>query len=165
MNTTIEMLIDSLRQELQEYGEMLALLDRQQEYLRSRAVSEVFQSISVIKAQGGVLQEAQRRRDECRRALAQDMGQSAEAAFAELLPLLPADYQPLVQALVEENNELIARVRRRARLNHLLLSRSVELMQEVVNTLLPRAKTTVYDGSGFRQSPLGGSRPLYEAVG
>ncbi len=57
-----------------------------------------------------------------------------------LIPLLPADYRPLVQALVDENNELLVRVRQRARQNHLLLSRSVELMQGLLNTLLPVAR-------------------------
>ena len=57
------------------------------------------------------------------------------AAFADLIPLLPADYRPLLQALVEENNELLVRVRQRARQNHLMLRRSVELMQELLNTL------------------------------
>ena len=59
------------------------------------------------------------------------------ASFAELVPLLPPDYQPLLMALVDENNELLFRVRRRARQNHVMLKRSVELMQQVMNSLSP----------------------------
>ena len=66
MKEQIQPLIDALREELQQYGEMLALLDRQQEYLISRAASEVFQSISMIKAQGGAILQARVRREECR---------------------------------------------------------------------------------------------------
>jgi len=62
MIQSLQLLIDALRDELQHYGEMLALLDRQQEYLIARAASEVFQSISLIKAQGSAIQQARARR-------------------------------------------------------------------------------------------------------
>src|SRR5271156_5859974 len=93
MMKSIKLLIDALRDELQNYGEMLALLDRQQEQLIARAASEVFQSISLIKAQGTAIQQSSARREECRRAVAQDCLQPQEAHFAVLIPLLPADYQ------------------------------------------------------------------------
>jgi len=165
MMKTIKLLIDALRDELQNYGAMLALLDRQQEYLISRAASEVFQSISMIKAQGGAILQARLRREDCRRALALDWLQPQEASFTALIPLLPADYQPLVQALVDENNELLLRVRRRARQNHLMLRRSVELMQELLNSLLPSRQGPVYDGTGCRPASAAAPRQFYEAVG
>ena len=48
---SIEPLVGALRHELQEYGEMLALLDRQQEQVKARSASEIFQSISLLQAQ------------------------------------------------------------------------------------------------------------------
>ena len=165
MITHLQILIEALRDELQNYGEMLVLLDRQQEHLVARAAGEIFQSISLIKAQGAALQQARARREECRCAVAQEYDQPDDCSFARLIPLLPADYQPLLQALVEENNELLSRVRRRARQNHLMLRRSVELMQELLNTLLPARQTSVYDETGSRQPFLAGPRRLYEAVG
>jgi flagellar biosynthesis/type III secretory pathway chaperone len=161
----IQLLIEALRDELQNYGEMLALLDRQQEHLVARAASEVFQSISLIKAQGSAIQQACARREVCRRALAGDCRQPQEAAFAVLIPLQPADYQPLLLALVAENNELLLRVRRRARQNHLMLRRSVELMQELLNTLLPSRQSSVYDDSGSRLASATAPCRFYEAVG
>jgi flagellar biosynthesis/type III secretory pathway chaperone len=165
MKKSIKLLIDALRDELQNYGEMLALLDLQQQHLVARAACEVFQSISLIKAQGSAIQQACARREDCRRAVAQDCRESHEAGFAELIPLLPADYQPLLLALVDENNELLLRVRRRARQNHLMLRRSVELMQELLNTLLPSRQGSVYDDTGSR--PVSADAPwrFYEAVG
>ena len=47
---------------------------------------------------------------------------------------MPEAYRPLVSALVEENNQLLARVRQRARQNHILLSRSLELMEKFINS-------------------------------
>jgi flagellar biosynthesis/type III secretory pathway chaperone len=165
MIQTIKLLIDALRDELQNYGEMLALLDRQQEFLIARDASEVFQSISLITAQGAAIQQSRDRREEGRRAVAQALGQAPEDSFADLIPLLPADYQPLLRALVDENNELLMRVRRRARQNHLMLRRSVELMQELLNTLLPSPQGSVYDGTGSRPASHVSPRRLYEAVG
>jgi flagellar biosynthesis/type III secretory pathway chaperone len=165
MIETINLLIDALREELQNYGEMLVLLDRQQSYLVTREVSEVFQSISLIKAQGAAIQQSRALRESKRRAVALNLLQAPEAIFAILIPLLPADYQPLLRALVEENNELLMRVRRRARQNHLMLRRSVELMQELLNTLLPSRQGSIYDGTGSRPPSATAPCRLYEAVG
>jgi flagellar biosynthesis/type III secretory pathway chaperone len=165
MIKSIKLLIDALRDELQHYGEMLALLDRQQEYLVARAACEVFQSISLIKAQGWAIQRACAHRENCRRAVADECRQPKESGFALLIPLLPADYQPLLQALVDENNELLLSVRRRARLNHLMLRRSVQLMQELLNTLLPARRASLYDGTGSRPASPSAPCQFYEAVG
>jgi flagellar biosynthesis/type III secretory pathway chaperone len=165
MIKSIQLLIDALREELQNYGEMLALLDHQQKCLVARAAGEVFQSISLIKAQGSAILQARSRREECRRLVAEDFQRPQDTSFASLIPILPADYQPLFQALVEENNELLTRVRRRARQNHLMLRRSVEMMQELLNTLLPARRASVYDGTGSCQAAPAMPRRLYEAVG
>ena len=61
--------------------------------------------------------------------------------FAAIIPLLPPDYRPLVQALVQENNELLARVHQRTRQNHLLLSHAVELMQQLDQRDFSRRKS------------------------
>ncbi|MGO8697717.1 MAG: flagellar protein FlgN [Limisphaerales bacterium] len=165
MSQSLQVLIESLRQELQNYGEMLALLERQKGHLIARAACEIFQSISLIKAQGAAILQARAQREECRRLVAQECGQPDNCCFGALIPLMPADYQPLLQALVEENNELLAQVRRRARQNHLMLRRSVELMQELLSSLLPSRQASVYNGTGSRQTFVSAPRRLYEAVG
>jgi flagellar biosynthesis/type III secretory pathway chaperone len=161
----LEPLIDALREELQEYGEMLALLDRQQEMVKARAANEIFQSISLIQAQATTIQNARDKREVCRRAAAKQCSQPENAAFAILIPCLPADYRPLVSALVDENNHLLLRVRQRARQNHVLLQRSVELMRDLLRTLFPARKTSVYNGYGQKRMPSLATRSLYNAVG
>jgi flagellar biosynthesis/type III secretory pathway chaperone len=158
-------LVGALRDELQQYGEMLALLDRQQQQVIARAADEAFQTIGLIKSQGLAIQNARARREDCRAEVAQTLQKTEAAPFTELIPMLPSDYQPLVTALVEENNELLVRVRQRARMNHLLLSRSMELMQSLINTLFPGRETRVYTGQGVTQMRGLGHRPMYEAVG
>ena len=93
------------------------------------------------------------------------MQQPDSASFADLIPLLPPDYRPLIPALVDENNELLTRVHQQARQNHLLLSRSVELMKGLLDTLLPSRETRVYNGHGNMHTHTIVTRSLYDAVG
>jgi flagellar biosynthesis/type III secretory pathway chaperone len=164
MIESIKELIEALRDELKNYGEMLALLDRQQEYLMTRAVNEVSSSISLIQAQGLAIQEARKRREDCRRAVAEAAGEAENTSFKELISVLPADYQPLLKALVDENNELLFRVRRRARQNQVMLKRSVELMQQLLNSLCPPVQKS--DGNGHDRWPAlsRATRQLHEEV-
>ncbi len=165
MTEHIQNLIDALRDELTQYGEMLALLDRQHQFIMVRAAEEVFDSISPIQAQGEAIQSSRARREKCRSELTVNLQQSEGASFAVLIPLLPPDYRPLIKALVDENNELLVRVRQRARRNHLLLSRSVELMQGLLNTLVPSRETRVYNGRGNMHTHTITTRSFYDAVG
>lgn len=165
MIESIQKLIHALRAELQEYGEMLALLDRQQQMVIERAAGEVFQSIALIQTQGIAVRDARARRGECSQTVAFEAGLAADADLGALIPTLPPDYRPLVKALIDENNELLVRVQQRARQNHLLLSRSLELMQGLINSLLPSTETRVYNGQGGMDSHGATSRLLYEAVG
>jgi len=162
---SIQPLITALREELQQYGEMLALLDRQQEQVKARSAGEIFQSISLIQAQAAAIQGARQHREKCRGNAALACGRPETAPFPDLIPLLPPDYRPLLQALVDENNHLLGRVRQRARQNHILLRRSVELMQELLRTLFPARQTSVYNGQGRKNGHLVDARPLYNAVG
>ena len=165
MIQTLERLIQLLRQELQEYGEMLALLDQQQEYVITRAADDVLQTVAAIQAQSRTIEEARDRREDCRRELTRMLNQPDEADLNHLLAVLPPSYRPLVQALVQENNELLTRVRHRARQNHLLLSRTVSLMHRFMSTLMPSLNPTVYNGAGNVLAAAMPIRPMYEAVG
>ena len=123
------------------------------------------ESVSHIQEQTLTIQTSRAHREKCRRRIAQEIGVTDDSSFRSLLPLLPSDYQPLVKALVDENNELLTRVQQRARQNHLLLSRSMELMQGFLNTLFPSRDTLVYNDHGNRANRSLTMSPLYEAVG
>ena len=165
MTDALHRLIEALRDELQQYGEMLALLDQQQAQVCARVADEVLATVTLIQEQGTVMQGARRQREECRAAVARVLGLGDEAQFVELIPRLPASFRPLLQALVDENNDLLRRVQQRARQNHFLLSRSMELMQGVIGSLLPQARPLTYGHAGTMASPTLSSRALYDAVG
>jgi flagellar biosynthesis/type III secretory pathway chaperone len=158
-------LIEALREELKQYGEMLALLDQQQQMVMRRQVGELPENVSTVNAQAGVIAAARQEREQRQRQLARVLEIPEASNFTVLIPLLPADYRPLLEALVRENNELLVRVQQRARQNHLLLSHCVELMQQLINTIFPKLSPTTYDGSGHVPAAAIPPRPLYQAVG
>ena len=165
MTEKIERLIESLRHELEQYGEMLALLDQQQDQVVRRAADEIINTVSAIQGHGEVIQAARQRREASHRELATGLELAPEATLAELTAALPARFRPLVQALTEENNQLLFRVRDRARQNHILLGYSVELMQQFINVLVARPQTPVYNGAGEVAPSAPGRSALLEAVG
>ena len=165
MNSSIKDLIEALRTELQQYGELLARLDQQQETVFRRDAEGVLDGSAAIESQAALIEEARRERELCRADLARSLGAPADASFDHLLPLLPEDYRPLIRALVEENTELLTRVRARSRQNHLLLSRTVELMQRLMGGLFAAKGGSTYSGDGALLGARATSRRIYEAVG
>ena len=158
-------LIEALRHELHQYGEMLALLDRQQEAVMVRAGDEVLQSVTAISDHLPHVAAARHERETCQQQIGEALRRPEGTDFTELMPLLPEKFRPAVEALVRENNELLIRVQQRARQNHLLLSRSVELMQRCMHALIPASPPTTYNGAGSVEASPPQPQPLYEAVG
>ena len=165
MKDLLNNLVDSLREELKEYGEMRALLDQQQEMVMRRQTQDLLQCVQTINAQVETISVARLEREQRQRKLAWMFGLAEDAPFASLVPHLPNDYKPLVLALFQENNELLKRIQRRARQNHLLLSRIVELMQRLFDPFFPGTRTTTYDVTGVLSGTGLPQHSLYEAVG
>ncbi|MEY2407483.1 MAG: hypothetical protein QOF48_153 [Verrucomicrobiota bacterium] len=158
-------LLDALRDELHQYGEMLALLDRQQEAVMVRAGDDVLQSVTRISEHLALVESARRQRESRQQEVGQALRKPEITPFVDLIPLLPEKFRPAVGALVRENNELLVRVQQRARQNHVLLSRSVELMQRFMHALIPASQPTTYNGAGSVDAGPPQVQPLYEAVG
>lgn len=165
MKELLSNLIEALREELKQYGEMLALLDQQQQLVIQRQVAALPDHVNGVNAQAAVIAAARQEREQRQRHLARLLALPETTSFTVLIPKLPSDYQPLVDALVRENNELLVRVQQRARQNHLLLSHCVELMQQLINSILPAVSPTTYDGTGHIPMAAVPPQPLYQAVG
>jgi uncharacterized coiled-coil protein SlyX len=141
MTATLAQVIESLRNELQQYGEMLALLEAQREVVAQHEPASVLNSVSAVEAQSATIKAAQRTRETHQRQLAWALN-SQDVTFEELLPLLPEPYRPLVTALVQEINQLLARVRHIAEQNRDQLRHSVELMERFLAVFSTRAEST-----------------------
>ncbi len=165
MNDLLHNLIESLREELKQYGEMLAVLDQQQDTVVQRQVNDLLQNVAHINSQADVIAAVRREREQHQRNVARQLGLKDDAPFSAIIPLLSADYRPLVQALVQENNELLVRVHHRTRQNHLLLSHAVELMQQLIQAIFPNGSPKTYDKTGRLPSSNLPQYSLYESVG
>jgi len=165
MKDFLDNLVDSLREELKEYGEMLALLDQQQEMVMRRQTQDLLQCVQSINTQMENITAARREREQRQRDMARMFGMAEGTSFSMLVPRLPGEYRPLVQALVNENNELLKRIQRRARQNHLLLSRIVELMQRLFDPFFPNTQPTTYNDIGIVAGITVPKHSLYEAIG
>jgi flagellar biosynthesis/type III secretory pathway chaperone len=165
LHSLLPRLIEALRQELREYGEMLALLDQQRDHVIARKGTEVLPAVTAINHQAEMIKTARTSREQAHQAIAASLQKQNESSISALLPLLPESQRFTVSALMRENNDLIARVQQRARQNHLLLSRSLELMQRFINNLVPTAPPATYTGAGQLQSRAIPTQTLYEAIG
>ena len=165
MNEQLNNLIEALREELKQYGEMLALLDQEQESVMHRQTAAIPSCVAAINAQAETLNVVRHEREQRRRHLARTLQLSEDCSFRELTCQLPSDYRPLIQALVQENKELLVRVQQRARQNHLLLSRMVELMQKLISSILPSTGPATYTDGGMVMAAGLGREALYNALG
>ena len=130
-------LIESLRNELQHYGEMLALLDQQHAQVFHQPLDDIHPVAATINQQMVIIQTARQERRRCEDSIKQAVTPLAPSPFYELIPLLPEKYRGALRALVRETNESLARVRQQARQNELLLTRSLDLMQQFLQDLTP----------------------------
>jgi flagellar biosynthesis/type III secretory pathway chaperone len=149
MNEPLQNFIESLRNELKQYGELLALLEGHQEHMTCRRADELPENVSAVGAQWNAVQAACRERAQRQRDLARSLGLAADSRIGDLHPSLPEAYRLLIAALCEENHELLKRVRQRARHNHILLSRSLELMEQFINSL-GSGPAPICDGPGLK---------------
>lgn len=148
MNIHWEMIAESLRAELADYGALTNLFDEQQRSLFSRDADAVLTTGLAIEAQTRVIAELRSHREQTISSFARQHGRPANSTLRSLLPLIESNARPLVEALMDEVNRLIHRLRRTSRHNHTLLSRAVELHQETMQQLRPNAFTKTYSQAG-----------------
>lgn len=160
MTATLQKLIEALRNELEQYGEMLALLEQQQE-AACLGTDVVLHTIAAINAQGATINTAREHRKSCQCQLSEKLCQPYDSSFSHLIPLLPPNYQPLLSALVHENNELLVRVRERAQQNQALLRRSLDFMQRFITTLSSEETRHLHASNILTVEP---NPPLYDAI-
>jgi len=165
MNEELDLLVGALREELAQYGEMLALLDQEQELVIARGTQDLLDTVAFINQQSDIIRKSRDHRGVRQRLVAGLFNLNEDATFEDLRSALPENYRILITELVNENNELLQRVQSRARQNHVLLTRSLELMQKLIGTLFPTGRSTTYGGNGVVQRDALSQRALYEAVG
>jgi flagellar biosynthesis/type III secretory pathway chaperone len=148
MKTSWESIVTALREELAEYGGLLYLFDVQQRALFERNAEAVLLQATAIEAQTRTVAECRVRREKVVTSFASEHNRPANSTLRSLLPFVAEDARPLFEALIDEINRLLHRVRRTSRQNHTLLARAVEVHQESLQLLRPHAFTKTYSPSG-----------------
>lgn len=148
MSTSWENITECLRNELQEYGALLGLFEEQQANLLRRDANAVLQLAGAIEEQVQITQGCRQRREEAIKHFAAENGEPLSASLRQLMPRFPADVRPMLEALMTEINHLIHRIRRDARHNQILLSRTVEAHEDALRTLRPDLFPKTYSARG-----------------
>lgn len=153
-----QVIAESLRAEIAEFGGLLRLFEQQQQALFARDPETVLRLSAEIEAQARALNDCRQRREQLVADYAVGLDQPATATLRSLLPFVDADARPLLDALINEVNRLIHRVRRLTRQNHTLLARTIESHQETLRALRPDAFVQTYTAGG-RKAIVTNARP------
>ena len=163
-----EELLDLLRDESQEYGGLIGLLNAQQQSIcrKPDSLLEINQS---VQAQMEASQILQKRRQGYVSHLATRFGKSSQATLTELLPCLPDVTQPMFESIIEEINQLISNVRRKVSQNQRLLSRLLEVTDHLLSSTSPATQVKTYNkkgklGNSSSSSSLMASLILYKCL-
>ncbi len=150
---TLPSVVSLMRAELEAYGGLLAAFDRQQRHLLERELERVEDDAHDVADCVAEAQECRVKREDWVREFAAAHDQPDDTTLTRMLTIFPSDQRPLIEALIKEINHLIHRVRRRARQNHGLLSRNIELHSQVFERFNPMARPRTYAASGRVPGP------------
>jgi flagellar biosynthesis/type III secretory pathway chaperone len=157
-------LVDLLRAELSGYGGLLALFDQQQSQLWGRDIQAVAETSATIQELADETNRCRQEREAWVSCFATAHAQASDSSLRRLIPFFPEEQRPLLTALIDEINHLLHRVRRRARQNHSILARAVELHRDVLANLHPAARPRTYVPSG-RVGHVAGPAATLQATG
>jgi flagellar biosynthesis/type III secretory pathway chaperone len=143
-----EPLVETLRNELQEYGGLFNLLGEQQDRIIARQTDAVLTVTDEIETQTRAVAELRGRREELVAELLERAGETRPGTLRMLLPHFPDAVRPLFEALMTDINHMVRRNRQKARQNHLLLSRAMELTEQTLRMLQPENFTRTYQRTG-----------------
>lgn len=127
-----EDIAESLRQELAGYGGILPRFEHQTGTLFGRELDKFPAGSPSIEELASALVDCRRERERRVAAFALEHGRAPDSPIRSLLDLIDADARPLLEALIDEVNCLLARVRIAGRQNPALLSRLPELYRELL---------------------------------
>ncbi len=143
-----EQIVTALRAELEEYGGLMNVFDEQQQAILNRKPDAVLAIEDHLAAQLATLRTRRSHRETLVAAFAGDGRPPSRISLLGTIPAFREALRPLVEALASEINRLIAKTRRRAEQNQMLLARTVEVMQEVCARLSPGSVSRTYAPNG-----------------
>lgn len=148
IQTRFQEIVSMLQNELQEYGGLLHLFDRQQKCIVHQDPTG-FLDINVdVDEQIAKLTHCRQEREQLVRRTASELGKPADITLSALSHSFAPEHQPLLRALIDEINDLITRTQRRTRQNRMLLSQCVESARQLLAISNPGAIPGTYGAQG-----------------
>lgn len=152
-----ETLVEALRKELQEYAGLMQVFDQQQRSIMGRDPALFLSQNALVDEQLQKIAECRQNRERMVHEMAARVSRPADSTLGGLLPSLPAAFRPLLQALMNEINDLIGRSHRRTQQNRMLLSQSLDLARQRLSAVDPHALPGTYSSHGALQGVPGRS--------
>jgi flagellar biosynthesis/type III secretory pathway chaperone len=143
-----ESLVESLRMELQEYGGLCVLIEKQQRAILKRNMPDYMELAGKIETQAAATSGLRAEREQKVREIAERCGLPTSTELKRFIPFFPEDAQPLLNALVDEINKLISKSNRRAKQNHMLLARAMQYTYELLQQISPQSHVKTYGSKG-----------------
>jgi hypothetical protein len=164
IGSTVKLLIEALREEMEHYGSVLGLLQTQQEMVVERSFEELLGSVDALNREMERVKEMRVKRDSLRIRLARVCGLSESDSLESIAEQITFDEKPLFEGLLQDGRRTFVRVQQNARQNHLLIQRSMELMQDFIGALFPDAGAQTYSVDGQLLGGCGPKHQLYESL-
>ena len=148
IQTQFQEIVAMLQNELQEYGGLLHLFDRQQKCIVHQDPTGFLDINIDVDEQIAKLSHCRLEREELVRQTALALGKSKDITLSALSHSFAPEHQPLLRALIDEINDLITRTQRRTRQNRMLLSQCVESARQLLAISNPGAIPGTYGAHG-----------------
>ena len=143
-----EDLLGLLRDELQEYGGLIGLLNAQQQSILNRRPDSLLEINQSVQTQLEASQILHRKRTGYVSDLAETFGEPDSSTLSELVSYFPDVTQPMFQSIIDEINSLISQVRNKIEQNQRLLRRLTEVTDQLLSMADPSSSSKVYDSKG-----------------
>jgi flagellar biosynthesis/type III secretory pathway chaperone len=158
IQSNFQEIVTMLQNELQEYGGLLHLFDRQQKCIVHQDPTG-FLDINVdVDEQIAKLTYCRHAREDLVRRTAEALGKSGDITLSALSHSFAPEHQPLLRALIDEINDLITRTQRRTRQNRMLLAQCVESARQLLSLRNPGALPGTYGAHGQIRTQLNTDR-------
>ena len=141
-------IVSALQNELQEYGGLLHLFDRQQQCIVHQDPTGFLDINMDVDEQIAKLTQIRHNREELVRQSALVAGKPEDITLSALTHSFQPEHQPLLKALIDEINDLITRTQRRTRQNRMLLAQCVESARQLLAVRNPGAMPGTYGAHG-----------------
>jgi flagellar biosynthesis/type III secretory pathway chaperone len=143
-----EELADALRDELAEYGGLLALLDEQRDAIAAGKTDAILAALESVREQTATANQRRAVREEVCARLARNAGRDPEITVRDLVRGIPMQARGMFDSLIDQGGQVLASAQKKVRRNNLMLSRAAALNEKLLMALRPGSATKTYNKRG-----------------